>query len=213
MSRSGVQLDRPSLGSVTSSNPRHSKGVAGVCSDQEAIMSQLALVHAAPTWMDDVLADSFPASDPPSWTPGMARPAPMTVHVDPESPMLQTGDLVPHFTVTTFGGGSFDYSDIWQRKNLVLVLLPQAASPATTKFVDQLTAQISEVTGDDSACVITRDSVSGVPSPGIIVADRWGEIHYVAAGTTVDDLPVPDDVIEWLRYVQHQCPECEGESR
>ena len=100
-------------------------------------MNPLALVHAAPTWMDDVLADSFPASDPPSWAPGMARPAPMTVHVGQEvSPMLQTGDLVPHFTVTTFSGGSFDYSDIWQRKNLVLVLLPHADSAATTKFVD-----------------------------------------------------------------------------
>jgi hypothetical protein len=40
--------------------------------------------------------------------------------------MLQTGDLIPHFTVTTFSGESFDYSDIWQRKNLVLVLLPHA---------------------------------------------------------------------------------------
>jgi hypothetical protein len=26
--------------------------------------------------IDDVLAGSFPASDPPSWSPGMARPAP-----------------------------------------------------------------------------------------------------------------------------------------
>ena len=32
--------------------------------------------HRSLTWIDDVLADSFPASDPPSWTPGMARPAP-----------------------------------------------------------------------------------------------------------------------------------------
>ena len=78
--------------------------------------------------------------------------------------MLQTGDLVPHFTVTTFSGESFDYSDIWQRKNLVLVLLPHAESAASAK-VDKLTARMSELTGDDSACVITRDSVSGVPSP------------------------------------------------
>jgi len=138
----------------------------------------------------------------------------MTVHLaQGVSPMLKTGDLVPHFTVTTFGGQSFNYSDIWQRKNLVLVLLPHAESAASTKFVDQLAARISELTGDDSACVITRDSVSGVPSPGVVVADRWGEIHHVVGGKTVDDLPGPEDVIEWLRFVQHQCPECEGESR
>ena len=126
--------------------------------------------------------------------------------------MLQPGRLVPHFTIAAMDGATVAYSDIWQRKNLVLVLLP-AESTASTKFIDQLTAKMSELTGDDSACVITRDRVSGVPSPGIVVADRWGEIHQVADGNTVDDLPGPDDVIEWLRYVQHQCPECEGEAK
>jgi hypothetical protein len=52
--------------SVTSGNPRRSDGVASVCSDQEGIMNPPCSLHAAPTWMDDVLADSFPASDPPS---------------------------------------------------------------------------------------------------------------------------------------------------
>lgn len=28
--------------------------------------------------IDDVLEGTFPASDPPAWTPGMARPAPVT---------------------------------------------------------------------------------------------------------------------------------------
>ena len=31
---------------------------------------------AAERAVDDVLADSFPASDPPSWNPGIARPRP-----------------------------------------------------------------------------------------------------------------------------------------
>ena len=30
--------------------------------------------------IDDVLADTFPASDPPAWTPGIARPAPELVN-------------------------------------------------------------------------------------------------------------------------------------
>jgi hypothetical protein len=126
--------------------------------------------------------------------------------------MLQARDLVPHFNVTMLSGERFAYSQIWQRKNLVLVSLPHSEPAASADYVSQLTAQISELAGDDTAFVITRDSISGVPSPGVVVADRWGEIQYVAHAVGVDDLPSPQALIEWLQYMQSQCPECQGEA-
>jgi hypothetical protein len=36
----------------------------------------MAYTHLTAQSIDDVLAGTFPASDPPAWTPGMARPAP-----------------------------------------------------------------------------------------------------------------------------------------
>jgi hypothetical protein len=40
--------------------------------------------------------------------------------------MLRPGDLLPHFGVTDLYGKRVDYSSIWQRKNLVLVMLTDA---------------------------------------------------------------------------------------
>lgn len=44
-----------------------------------------------PQAIDDVLAGTFPASDPPAWTPGMARPAPETVRRTPDTSSAQDG--------------------------------------------------------------------------------------------------------------------------
>ena len=48
--------------------------------------------------------------------------------------MLKTGDLLPHFNVTTLGGEPFAYSDVWQRKNLLLVSLSHADSPGNAEY-------------------------------------------------------------------------------
>jgi hypothetical protein len=127
--------------------------------------------------------------------------------------MLQRGDSVPHFQVTTVGGALFSYSTIWQRQNLVLLCLPAAESQCSGTYMSELVARKSEFGAKDAECVVTRDPVAGVGSPGIIVADRWGEIAHVAQATHVDDLTSPEDLLDWLDYLEQRCPECEGEAK
>ena len=124
------------------------------------------------------------------------------------SQTLRAGDQVPHFRVQDLDHTSVAYSQIWQRKNLVLVLLPGEPSADADGYAARLRERASELAAHDAACVISRDAVGGLPQPGVVVADKWGEIYFVASGP-VADLPDPDDIIEWLGYVQVQCPECQ----
>ena len=127
--------------------------------------------------------------------------------------MLQRGDSVPHVEVTTVGGEPFSYSTIWQRKNLVLLCLPAAESQCSDTYLSELAARKSAFAAKDAACVVTRDPVAEIASPGIVVADRWGEIVHIAQATPVDALPSPEDLLDWLDYLEKRCPECEGEAK
>ena len=127
--------------------------------------------------------------------------------------MLQRGELVPHFAVTRLDGSCASYGDIWQRKNLLLVLLPAEESAERAEYVSQLEDRSQEVTAHETECVISAESVPDLPHPGVLIADRWGEIYFVGNGKRIADLPKIDEILEWLRFLEHQCPECEGETR
>jgi hypothetical protein len=127
--------------------------------------------------------------------------------------MLQPGDMIPHFTVATLDRECVSYTTIWQRRNLVLVSLPAFESAESEAYVADLKAQVPAMSAQAATCVTTRDTVAGVPCPGLVVADRWGEIAEVAGGTGITDLPSPHEIIGWLEYVQRQCPECQGEAK
>lgn len=126
---------------------------------------------------------------------------------------MQPREQVPHFTVRTVEGATVRYADLWQRQNLLLVQLPPEPSPDSDAVVARLQARRTELTAHDTAVVITRQPVPGAPCPGVVIADRWGEIFHAAGASSSGQLPRSSDLVEWLRYVQMQCPECQGETR
>ncbi len=126
--------------------------------------------------------------------------------------MLQERGQVPFFELTTLDGERVRYRDLWQLKNLLLIVLP-VRTEAADRYLSEIRARMTELTAHDTAVTITSDSVDGMPSPGVLVADRWGEIHYVTAILLDQQEPHPDALLEWLRYIQYRCPECEGEAK
>ncbi len=126
--------------------------------------------------------------------------------------MLQRGDQVPHFEVRDVDGHSIRYSTIWQRRNLVLLVVSAAYADSAVRHIADLAAT-APAFGANTTVVITSDAVPGLDAPAVVVADRWGEIVYVTATADAADLPPARELLEWISYVETRCPECEGEAK
>ena len=116
------------------------------------------------------------------------------------------------FTARNADGTLVRYDDIWQRKNLLLVSLPPD-DPKAAAYATSLSVLEGDLAAYDTALLVTTTRIEGVPSPGVVVADRWGEVYYVQEADRAADLPPPDELIDWLRFVRNECPECQGETR
>lgn len=130
--------------------------------------------------------------------------------VQPVPPRLQRGGRVPHFHVTDTSAARVAYDEaIWQRDHLLLVSLGDDDGDPFAAIARDLQGRASDIAALEARLVVTRDPIAGVPRPGAVVADRWGEVFAVIdeAGSTY-----ADDLIEWIRWVQMKCPECEGEA-
>jgi hypothetical protein len=44
----------------------------------------------------------------------------------------------------------------------------------------------------------------------VIVTDEWDEIYFASESEDVHGVISPDEVLEWVKFVAIQCPECEG---
>jgi hypothetical protein len=120
---------------------------------------------------------------------------------------------MPMFTARSSADGTLvRYDDIWQRKNLLLVSLPED-DPAAAEYAASFGLLEPELAAYDAVLLVTMTRIEGVPSPGVVVADRWGEVYYVQEADRVPALPSPHVLADWLRFVRNECPECQGETR
>jgi hypothetical protein len=121
---------------------------------------------------------------------------------------------IPHFETTDVYTGPVRYRDIWQRANLLLVCLEGADPDAAVRYRAVLEQQWGELTAHDTHVIVAADRIPGFPSPAIVIADRYGEVHCtLEADRTLAAFPPAAELITSLRFVQSRCPECEGEWR
>jgi len=125
--------------------------------------------------------------------------------------MLGQGDHVPHFDITTIDDVRVNYADLWQKKNLALVCLPEEKSTDARDYIRELREALPALAAHDAVVIVTTDEIEGMPLPGCAVADRWGELQWIASPTSVSKLPSVREIEAWLQFVEIQCPECEGE--
>ncbi|HEX2221598.1 MAG TPA: hypothetical protein VHK06_03665 [Candidatus Limnocylindria bacterium] len=51
-------------------------------------------------------------------------------------------------------------------------------------------------------------AADGADGHRVLVVDRYGQIYDVVDGTEATDLPAPDALEEWFRFLATACPEC-----
>ncbi|HEX6134688.1 MAG TPA: hypothetical protein VFZ24_12030 [Longimicrobiales bacterium] len=59
--------------------------------------------------------------------------------------------------------------------------------------------------------LLSRDPAGtfGIAPAALVVTDEWGEVYFSIRAGSGHEFPDPGEVIDWIRFVAIQCPECE----
>jgi hypothetical protein len=97
-------------------------------------------------------------------------------------------------------------ADIAEWDGRVIVVAPASPEDAARISAD---ASAFTLLADPDQTLAARLSLS---TPALVIADPYGEIHHAVSATAAHDLPSLAEIIDWLRYLAIQCPECQGEA-
>lgn len=130
--------------------------------------------------------------------------------------VLERGMLLRDVPAQTFDGHSVSVSDFRGRRNLVLILPGMQGEEAS--LLSELRQSAAELQEEEAVVLIADPSDDahrhyGAASPegsriaAVYIADRYGEIYFAAHSGPGDSLPAAAEMLEWLRFINAQCPE------
>jgi hypothetical protein len=153
------------------------------------------------------------------------------------TPAALRGQIFPAFTLPGMGQSAVILEDYRGRTNLVLVLAgEELVHSPVSELLEELTARAQTLKAELAQVIVVAASAdlpcgqgafpvaldedasvhrqagatdaAGRPAPAVFVTDRFREIYgayFPGHGST---LPSAQEIIEWLVFINIQCPEC-----
>lgn len=144
---------------------------------------------------------------------------------------LERGRCLPDVEFVTTGGVRKRLSDFKGRKNLLVILAAEDGDPLPAAIamqaadVDRHDGHVIavlpggsaaardwpfDVVADPDGAVRRQFSSGGRPASrlAVFVTDRWGEVAFACRTDRGDPAPSAAGLVDWLRFVDQQCPEC-----
>jgi hypothetical protein len=114
-------------------------------------------------------------------------------------------DELPEIWGTTFDGQRIHASDLRGRKNIVVIFLGQLSNEPVEQLLRALSLRHGEMQDEDAELIVVEQS--RLQNAAICIADRYGEVYFseFCSDTACTSA---DNVMEWLRFIEIQCPEC-----
>jgi len=144
---------------------------------------------------------------------------------------FERGRCLPDVEVVTIGGVRKRLSDFKGRKNLLVILtgedgagLPAAMATAAADInrneghvivilpypSPEALRWPFDVVADPDGTIRRKFSSADSREPclSVFTTDRWGEVVFACQTGRGDPAPGAADLLDWLRFVDQQCPEC-----
>jgi hypothetical protein len=112
---------------------------------------------------------------------------------------------LPEISGTTSDGRRIHASDLRGRKNIVLIFSGGPSNEPVRELVRSLSVRHGEIQDEDAEIIIVEHNT--LDRAAVCIADRYGEVYFSEFCSDISCTSA-DNVLEWLRFIESQCPEC-----